>query len=159
MSLTYRKSTPKTPVWEAALNLLARREHSRAELAKKLTMRGYARADIEAALDALVAQGLLSEARYVASYVQSRIERGYGPHRILAELRQRGVEASVAQELLDAGGECWLERAREYYRRHFGSPPADYRERGQRWRHMQQRGFDAGTLRTLLGDRDDEDGL
>ena len=152
-----RKPTPKTAAREVALKLLARREHSRAEMATKLTMRGYARADIDPVLDALETQGLLSEARYVASYVRSRIERGYGPHRIHAELRQRGADEAVVWEMLDVSSGRWLEQARQYYQRHFSGPPADYRERARRWRHMQQRGFDAGTLKTILGDRDDGD--
>lgn len=157
MRLSHRKPTLKTPVREVALRLLARREHGRAELAKKLAMRGYAEPEVALLLDVLEEQGLLSEARYVSSYVRSRVERGYGPLRILAELRQHGADESVVREELDAYKGEWLELASQYYRRRFKGSPADYGERGQRWRHMQQRGFDASTLALVLGDEDDGD--
>ncbi|OBS10160.1 hypothetical protein Thpro_021210 [Acidihalobacter prosperus] len=138
---------------------MARREHGRAELARKLAQRGFGVDEVEPTLDALESQGLLSEVRYVESYVRSRIDRGYGPLRILAELRQRGASEAAAREALALDAEAWRARARQYYQRHFSGPPADYRERARRWRHMQQRGFDADTLATVLdheGDGDDD---
>ena len=91
--------------------------------------------------------------------MRGRSERGYGPLRILAELRQRGVSDGDARAELDGWKGRWRELARRYYQRHFSGPPADYRERARRWRHMQQRGFDADTLATVLdheGDGDDD---
>ncbi|AOU98821.1 hypothetical protein BI364_13375 [Acidihalobacter yilgarnensis] len=154
-----RKPTPKASVRELALGLLARREHGRAELMRKLAQRGYGASEVAPVLDVLAEQGLLSEARYVASYVRSRAERGYGPLRILAELRQRGALEPVVREVLDGCGEPWRELAGRYYQRHFSGPPTDYRERARRWRHMQQRGFDADTLATVLDDEGDGDAV
>ncbi|HEX5842944.1 MAG TPA: regulatory protein RecX, partial [Pseudomonas sp.] len=81
-------------VRRAAMDLLARREHGRVELTRKLRNRGAADELIEAALDRLAEEGLLSEARYMEAFVGYRARAGYGPLRIREELTQRGLARS-----------------------------------------------------------------
>lgn len=145
-----KKTTHKASARDVTVGLLARREHSRAELLWKLTQRGYPVDEVTGLLDQLEEQNLLSESRYVASYVRSRVERGYGPLKILAELRQRKIPDALSQEELGFYNGRWLTLAKQYYQRHFNEPPADYRERAKRWRHMQQHGFDADTLKRVF---------
>ncbi|WP_455386199.1 regulatory protein RecX [Acidihalobacter prosperus] len=144
-----RSGSERTPR-EVAIGLLARREHAQAELRAKLRGRGFAHTEIAQTLGDLQAEGLQSDDRYAESYVRSRAERSYGPVRIGAELRQRGIDdACVARALAEYEGD-WDEIARNYYRRHFGgASPADFQERAKRLRHMQQRGFGMETLRAL----------
>src|SRR3990167_2544794 len=78
-------------VRRAAMDLLARREHGRVELTRKLRQRGAPVELIDAALERLVQEGLLSEARYLESFVGYRARAGYGPLRIREELIQRGL--------------------------------------------------------------------
>ena len=73
------------------MDLLARREHGRVELTRKLRKRGAPEELIEAALQRLSEEGLLSEARYLESFVAYRARAGYGPQRIREELGQRGL--------------------------------------------------------------------
>lgn len=145
-----KKTTHKTSAWDIAVGLLARREHSRAELLRKMAQRGYSTDEVTGLLERLEDQNLLSEPRYVASYVRSRVERGYGPLRILAELRQRRIPDALSQEELGSYNGQWVTLAKQYYQRHFNGPPADARERTKRWRHMQQHGFDADTLKKVF---------
>src|SRR3546814_21124082 len=81
------------------MDLLARREHGRVELARKLRQRGAPPELIEQALDRLCEQGLLSESRYLESFVRSRANAGYGPLRIREELAQRGLARADIEQI------------------------------------------------------------
>ena len=135
-----------------ALNLLARREHSRRELGDKLSRRGVAADALSAVLDALEGEGLLSDTRFAAAYVESRAGRGFGPVRILEELRQRGVDAARREAACDAGAAEWRERARAARRKRFGEAlPGSYRERARQARFLTQRGFSHAQVAAALG--------
>ena len=84
------------------LRLLARREHARAELAKKLAMRGFSSDDITAALDTLSANGYLSDERFTDMLIYSRMQQGYGPKRIQYELKQHAIAAEIINTALAA---------------------------------------------------------
>jgi regulatory protein len=108
-------------------------------------------------LDALAACGLQSDARYVEQYVAMRAARGYGPVRIRAELRERGVDGLLIDEWLDERDPAWRERLRAVARKRFGTAaPADFRDRARRARFLEQRGFGAELIRRDLFDHDDE---
>ena len=138
---------------QRALGLLARREHSRAELRRKLSGPDTLPGELEALLDGLVESGLLSDARYAEVFVRSRIERGHGPLRIHRDLRQRGVDDGLARDALAEADVDWRERLAEVHRKRFGTaPPADRREQARRARFLAQRGFDGDAIRALLTD-------
>ena len=80
-----------TAIRRSAMDLLARREHGRVELTRKLRQRGACPEMIDIALDRLTEEGLLSESRYLESYIRYRARSGYGPLRIREELNQRGL--------------------------------------------------------------------
>jgi len=87
-----------------AVDLLVRREHCAAELRHKLTKRGYHDGEIEAALERLVEEGYLSDARFAELYAEQRAAKGFGQLKIRSELVSRGVDgalASLAVEQLD----------------------------------------------------------
>ena len=135
-----------------AVGLLARREHSRAELAQKLATRGFAPADIESLLDRLAAQRLQSDSRFAEAYVRARAGRGYGPQRIRAELRERGLTAELIDHALAAQPAADTPRIDDIWRRKYaGRLPADYRERARQMRFLQQRGFSLADIHALFG--------
>jgi regulatory protein len=131
-----------------AADLLSRRPWTRAELAARLRRRG-APADLAADVVAdLTARGYLDDARFARQWVEARSARGYGPARLTAELRARGVaDALVGAALgsLEPGGE--LERARAVARRRLGALRAGRQDRAaSRLRdHLLRRGFGAAT--------------
>lgn len=84
------------------MDLLARREHGRAELTRKLRQRGAPAELIEAALERLADEGLLSESRYIESFIRGRASSGYGPLRIREELTQRGLPRGEVEQALQA---------------------------------------------------------
>jgi regulatory protein len=134
-----------------AVELLARREHSRLELTRKLAARGYPEAMIVAALDELERSGVLAAGRFIESFIRSRVARGQGPVRIRAELAQRGVAEEQADELLGNQDIDWQEEVRAVRRKRFGAaPPRDFRERARQARFLQYRGFTPDQVRAAL---------
>lgn len=142
---------------ERALRLLALRDHSRLELARKLG--SHASPDeVESVLDRMQELGFLSDSRYAESYIRSHAER-FGAARLRAELGRRGVAAelidtALGAQLAEAPDE--LEQARRIWHNKFATAPADPREWARQARFLQGRGFSPATIRTLLKDPFDE---
>ncbi len=132
-----------------AIKLLARREHSHVELARKLSRYG-AEEDIQIVLADLQTRGLLSDARYAEAYVRSNGAR-FGAAKLRQTLRAKGIDAElVAHQLASADLPDELERARDIWARKFASPPADAREWARQARFIQSRGFSTDIIRRLL---------
>lgn len=143
-------------VRRAAMDLLARREHGRVELTRKLRKRGAPQELIEAALQRLSEEGLLSEARYLESFVAYRARAGYGPQRIREELGQRGLERSDIDQALRESAIDWFESLRETWQRKFaGQLPTDARERAKQGRFLAYRGYSLDMIGRLLRGSDE----
>lgn len=123
-------------VRRAAMDLLARREHGRAELSRKLRQRGASAELIDPALDRLAEEGLLDESA-ISSFIASRARSGHGPLRIREELAQRGLPRADIERALGACEVDWSAQLREVWRRKFARLPQDARKRPSRaasWR-------------------------
>lgn len=142
---------PAAEIANRARRLLATREHSRAELLRKLRARGFDDAGIAQALDRLVAEGVLDEARMVEQYVAERAAKGFGPLRIRSELYEKGLPDTLVDPHLDAIRDDWVAYMAEIYDRRFGSePPPDHAEYARRGRFLEQRGFPPEMIRRFL---------
>lgn len=132
--------------YAAAIGLLARREHSARELAAKLHSRGYASESVEVVLERLVVERLQSDERYAEVYLRQRSDKGYGPERIRAELRERGIDDTLIsaqfRQAEEEGEIDWYALAAAAYAKKFSERPIeDIKERAKRQRFMQYRGF------------------
>lgn len=138
-----------------ALRHLSQREHSRAELERKLglhvqdTEEASAQQQIAQALDQLAAAGLLSESRAAESVLASQGQR-YGSRRLKQLLQGKGLDAVLVSATLQQARLTELDRAREVWRRRFGRPPADATERARQMRFMAGRGFDGEVIRRVV---------
>lgn len=138
-------------VRRAAMDLLARREHGRVELTRKLRQRGAPDELIAATLERLAEEGLLSEARYLESFVASRARAGYGPMRIREELAQRGLPRPAIEQALSEAEVDWGEQLRELWQRKFaGQLPQGMREKAKQARFLGYRGFSQEQIGRLL---------
>ncbi|AIN56943.1 MULTISPECIES: recombination regulator RecX [Pseudomonas] len=145
-------------VRRTAMDLLARREHGRVELTRKLRQRGATDELIEPALDRLAEEGLLSEARYLESFIRYRSGSGYGPGRIREELGQRGLDRGDIDQALRDSEVDWALRLKEVWQRKFsGQLPHDPRSRAQQTRFLAYRGFSMEMIGRLLSGRDLDD--
>jgi regulatory protein len=146
-----RAAAPATEIRSRALKLLTSREHSRLELARKLYRRGYPADAVDPVLDALEADGLLSEARLLAAYVTERLDKGFGPLRIRAELQAKGLsDAAIDPHLQLEDARC-LSLMRVVDAGKFGaSPPHDRQTLAKRARFLEYRGFPAHLIARVL---------
>lgn len=145
-------------VRRTAMDLLARREHGRVELTRKLRQRGAPPEMIETALDRLTEEGLLSESRYLESFVSYRARSGYGPSRIRDELGQRGLQRADIELALRESGINWQAQLEDVWRRKFsGQLPVDARERAKQGRFLAYRGYSMEMIGRLFSGRGMED--
>jgi regulatory protein len=145
--------TPDTPAQlkARALRHLVRREHSRAELARKLAPHAESSQGLEALLDQLTAKKMLSDERYAHERARS-MARKYGAARIRQDLKAKGVERQII-EAVSTGDE--LERARAILSRKYREPADTREELARRARFLQGRGFSMAVIGRLLRSSDE----
>jgi regulatory protein len=144
---------PDTPAQlkARALRFLVRREHSRAELARKLVPHAESPAAIEAVLDLLVEKKQLSDARFASERARV-LSRKYGAAKIRQDLKEHGVGDELVARVSDEGE---LERARAILGRKYRSPCTSREETARRARFLQSRGFGYDVIRRALAAEDD----
>lgn len=146
--------SPSVTLRRAAMDCLARREHSFQELRDKLSEKfpDVERDDVLIpVLDRLREEGLQSDERFVESYVRSRRNRGHGPLKIEMELRHKGVVASLVSEFINTAGNDWKALAAQALHKKF--PRLDLaspKEKQRYYRFLQQRGFRAEDIGASL---------
>ncbi len=136
-----RAPGPAQPSLKArALRLLAGREHSRAELERKLAAHEQAPGQLASALDELQAKGFINPQRVLDSVVHRRSAR-YGAARIEHELMGKGLDPQAISEAMSALQGSELERARAIWSRKFGEPSQEIKEQARQMRFLLARGF------------------
>lgn len=139
---------PDTPaeLKARALRHLVRREHSRAELARKLAPHAESPAALEALLDLLLSKKQLSDERYAQERART-LSRKYGAARIRHDLKAKGIDERIIAAV-PSGDE--LERAKAILDRKYREPATTREERARRARFLQSRGFSMNVIRRLL---------
>ena len=150
------KSKPEPDLRDRALSLLARREHSRFELARKLGQAGFAVEDIAPLIDEFEQKNWLSDRRFAESYVADHRARS-GSVKLAYDLRQRGVPDAIIEAVLSDNRESELDRAHEVWKKKFGTPPTDAAGKARQMRFLYSRGFNAETIgRVIKGSVDQQ---
>jgi regulatory protein len=137
-----------------ALQALARRELSRAELQAKLLPHVVETDDLAALLEDLQKRGWLSDARAMEQTVRIRSAR-FGTQRIAHELRQKGISEELIASSLPQMKEGELEAARNVWQRKFATPPQDQKEKAKQVRFLQSRGFSMEVIFKVMRLEDD----
>ena len=141
-----RPDTP-TELKVRALRFLVRRDHSRAELARKLAPYAESPPALEAVLNDLEARRQLSDERYAETRAQ-QLARKYGAAKIRQDLKAHGVADAIVDRIKPAGEE---ERARAILARKYRDAATTLEEKARRARFLQSRGFSHETIRRALG--------
>ncbi len=150
-----RSSSQHQDIRRVAIELLSRREHSLFELKRKLASRGFDVLEVNEVLAKLQDEGLQDDARFIEAYVYSRTQKGYGPLRIQADLKQRGVNDILLEDFLDFQSPHWDQRVIDVQKKRFGSiPPENYKDYAKQVRFLQYRGFTADQIKRALGEID-----
>lgn len=137
--------------YACAVRLLARREHSVAELNDKLLHKGYCDLDIENAINRCLQQGLQSDARFAESLVRTRIRQGYGPLRIRQELQMKHISPALITEVLSAEHENWLMHAMVVWEKKYkASGDVSFENKQKQKQFLLYRGFTPDIIAELL---------
>ena len=143
-----------------ALRLLSGREHSRAELERKLASHEVEPGSLGRALDELASRGFIDEQRVLDSVVHRRAAK-FGAARIRQELQGKGLDPEAVRAALAELGNTELDRAREVWRHRFAQAPADAAAYAKQVRFLLSRGFATETVRRVVshptGDAADPD--
>ncbi|MGD2118081.1 MAG: regulatory protein RecX [Chromatiales bacterium] len=136
---------------QAAMRLLAVREHTVRQLRHKLLERDFEAGEVEQLLQDFQQRNLLSDARFAELCVNSRMRKGYGPTRIAMELRDKGVAENLIEMHAGLHEHDWSAEMEQTLRKKFGAAQArDFRERAKRARFLEYRGYPAHLIRQRL---------
>jgi regulatory protein len=139
---------------ERALGFLARREHSRAELRRKLLPHAESEEELDALLQDFVQRKFLSEARFAEARVHV-MSRKFGAARIEHDLRAKGISEEGAASAAREARITEFDRALEIWRRKFGNTALDLKERARQARFLLNRGFSTDVINRILRHKDD----
>lgn len=132
-----------------ALRLLSNREHSRAELERKLASYEEEPGALARALDELQAKGFISEQRVMESVIHRRAAK-LGTARIRQELQEKGLDRALVEQAVATLKDSEFERAREIWRKKFIELPDSPAERARQIRFLVSRGFAPEVVRRVL---------
>lgn len=141
----------KSDIKNAALGLLARREHSVKELITKLAGRCADEDMLDNVIFSLQESGYVSDQRFVESFLRQRVNQGYGPKKIQFDMRDKGISADMLDLAMEEQEIDWFSLALDVYRRKFrGEESFDAKGYAKRMRYMMQRGFDTEQTRYAI---------
>ncbi len=134
-----------------ALDYLARRDHSSAEVRQKLLDKGFDSAIVVELLERLCVDKLVDDRRYVENFVGYHASRGQGPLRVSAELRRVGMQGVLVEEAIDSYPD-WIAQLRKAHAKKFGAQrPTLYEDTQRQARFLGYRGFTGAQIRMALG--------
>lgn len=140
---------PKT-IQTYVLRLLARREHSRLELKRKLMLKKFPADLIDSALDALAAQGWQDDLRFAQMYARTRIAQGDGILKLQAKLQQCGLSEEIISQVLPTDTTFWREQIQRKWHRKCQFSTTDFARRAKDIRFLQSRGFTLEHIRAVM---------
>jgi len=134
-----------------ALDALARRDYASEDLRRKLIEKGYDAAVVAPLLDALRAEKLLDDRRYMENFVGFHAARGQGPLRVRSELGRHGLQGQDIEDYIAAYPD-WLAHLSTARQKKFGAQlPKNYADRQRQARFLSYRGFTSAQIRMALG--------
>ena len=147
---TRKARTQSVDPYNKGIELLARREHSARELKSKLARRGIEKDEVDSVVSTLQSKDFQNDARFGEMLVRTRIESGYGPRWIVAELQTHGIaEAQGARTDRCRRAGLAVDRAQPAAPPLRRKPPANLAERVKRANFLLRRGFDAATVQSV----------
>jgi regulatory protein len=149
MMLTQTPPDPKT-IQSYALRLLARREHSRLELRRKLLLKNFPADLIASTLDTLAAQGWQDDLRFAHMYARVRIAQGDGILKLQAKLQHCGLSEEIITQVLPTDTAFWQEQIQRKWHRKCQFSTTDFARRARDIRFLQSRGFTLEHIRAVL---------
>jgi regulatory protein len=152
-----KSKRPEPTATSKAIWLLARREHSRSELKRKLIEKGFPPEEAESTVEKLADRDYQSDQRFVDSLIRMRSNGGHGPMRIRSELGMHKLESEMVGLAMEECGFDWAEQARGIVERRYGQPPFDFKTSNKAISFLLRRGFDMDVSRAAVKARAEDD--
>lgn len=133
---------------QKALQYLAKRENSRAQLRNKLIEDSFEKDAVESVLDALATEGLQSDLRFAQNVVRNRKQMGYGPERIMYELAHHGISNEIIKSVVDPHAKDWALQIAAILERRF--PDSAGKMLREKARFLTNRGYTAEAISRVL---------
>ena len=139
-------------IYNKALDLLSRREHSSKEIREKLLLRFDDNIIINSVITKLEENNLINNTRFAEAYVSSRKRKGFGPKKISFELLSKGVSESVANRVIDEEG-GWKRAAKLAFTKKFKNGlSSDVKDSLKQKSFLKNRGFGFKEIESVFGD-------
>lgn len=132
------------------MRILARREHSVAQIKRKLGQRGHSSQTATEVVESLTESGFQSDSRFAETLARSRANQGYGPLRIRAELKEARVSDAQIRAAFDALECDFAQLAAQARAKKFGEMPERGPECQKQYRFLASRGFESDQIRAAL---------
>jgi regulatory protein len=144
--------TLKTTIY----TLLARRDYSSHRLTQKLLTKGFQPSEITSVLEELRQSGVVSDQRFLESFIRYRRSRGYGPQRIRQELLAEGLSKEMIEEQLDIAHNEWFAEAQRVWQKRFrGKRAKNLQEKSKQLRFLHYRGFTSEQIEAIFDTNND----
>lgn len=143
--------------YATAVRILANRDHSTAELTRKLEKRSFSSAAIHSAINELRQANYIDDRRYACDYAEQRMNKGYGPLSVRRKLLERGLDTTLIENALTDQTVVWSDLAQSVIKRHFDEGQmlsTDQKDESRIARFLKSRGFSGSdSLKALLAVR------
>ena len=135
--------------------LLARREHSKSELIKKLHLREFDSEQIDEWVEKFSQHDIQSDTRFVEAFIRGKVNKGQGESRIRNELRQHDIDQRVINKAFKDSAIDWFELALAVFDKRFSDGVEnEYKNKQKQQRFMLYRGFDHEQIRYVFESRE-----
>lgn len=131
-----------------AMDYVARRELSRAQLHKKLQPYAEDEDELERVLNEFAQKNWQSDERFTQAFVRSKSTK-HGSARLQQELKAHGVSADLIRDALPSREEE-LRNAIGVARKKFKQPAQNFEEKQKQMRFLLYRGFSSGIAQAAL---------
>ena len=138
-------------VYNKALDIVSRREHSEKEIKNKLLEKFDAPEIIEQVVLKLIENNLINDVLFDEMYVLVRKRKGFGPKKIQFELMARGIDDSISSLVITEEG-SWKEAAQKAFNKKFKNGASqEFKERNKQKTFLQNRGFSFEEIDSVFG--------
>ena len=104
MAAELERAYNKHTIKKSAARSLAHHSMSKSDLSKKLKMRGFSEEESDLTADWFEEKGLVNDEKYACATAEYYKARGYGRARIREELRRRGIDRELCDEVAESFG-------------------------------------------------------
>ena len=128
-------------IYNKALDIISRREHSEKEIREKLYKKFNDHKVSELVITSLIEKGLVNDHRFAEMYIIARKRKGFGPKKIAYELLAKGVSDNISSQALNEEG-GWRIAALNAFNKKYKNGKADnFKELNKQKIFLQNRGF------------------